>query len=168
MCYRLPNSMHTICSDRRCGIAIKLSYLLPFIVCSPTFLVFEILKTKVVENGTISTLYHLGLSRLARVNHELLYMMHLWTYAVIIKLLPCLILTVVTISLVSSNCYNLLFSMTCFLYDVLFHKISLSLKVHFCPLGSTIILWAILSGHPGFWYDTRVKYYMKNYIRYKK
>ncbi|XP_025422877.1 sex peptide receptor-like [Sipha flava] len=99
---KLPNSMHTICSDRRCGIAIKLSYLLPFIVCSPTFLVFEILKTKVVENGTISTLYHLGLSRLARVNHELLYMMHLWTYAVIIKLLPCLILTVVTISLINA------------------------------------------------------------------
>lgn len=102
--YRLPNSMHAICSDRRCSIAIKLSYLLPFIICSPTFLVFEILETKVVENGTVATLYHLGLSTIARVNHELLYMIHLWTYAVIIKLLPCLILTVVTISLVSVTC----------------------------------------------------------------
>lgn len=101
MCYRLPNAMHTICSDRRCSMAIKLSYILPFIICSPTFLVFEILETKVVENGAIATLYHLDLSPLARVNHELLYMVHLWTYAVIIKLLPCLILTVVTISLVS-------------------------------------------------------------------
>lgn len=108
MCYRLPNSMHTICSDQRCSIAIKLSYLLPFVICSPTFLVFEILETKVVENGTVATLYHLGLSTLARVNHELLYMVHLWTYAVIIKLLPCLILTVVTISLVS-RLINLLY-----------------------------------------------------------
>ncbi|XP_026813221.1 sex peptide receptor-like [Rhopalosiphum maidis] len=99
---KLPNSMHTICSDRRCTIAIKLSYLLPFIICSPTFLVFEILETKVVENGTVATLYHLGLSTIARVNHELLYMIHLWTYAVIIKLLPCLILTVVTISLINA------------------------------------------------------------------
>lgn len=103
MCYRLPNAMHTICSDRRCSMAIKLSYILPFIICSPTFLVFEILETKVVENGGISTLYHLDLSPLARVNHELFYMVHLWTYAVIIKLLPCLILTVVTISLVSKT-----------------------------------------------------------------
>lgn len=102
MCYRLPNAMHTICSDRRCSMAIKLSYILPFIICSPTFLVFEILETHVIENGGIATLYHLGLSPLARVNNELLYMIHLWTYAVIIKLLPCLILTVVTISLVST------------------------------------------------------------------
>lgn len=100
-CCRLPNSMHTICSDKRCSMAIKLSYLLPFIICSPTFLVFEILETNVIEHGKMATLYHLGLSSLARVNHELLYMVHLWTYAVIIKLLPCLILTVVTISLVS-------------------------------------------------------------------
>lgn len=106
-CYRLPNSMHAICSDQRCSIAIKLSYLLPFIICSPTFLVFEILETKVVENGTVATLYHLGLSTIARVNHELLYMIHLWTYAVIIKLLPCLILTVVTISLVSVTCHSI-------------------------------------------------------------
>lgn len=108
--FRLPNSMHSICSDHRCSIAIKLSYLLPFIICSPTFLVFEILETRVVENGTVATLYHLGLSTLARVNHELLYMIHLWTYAVIIKLLPCCILTVVTISLVSVTNYNCLYA----------------------------------------------------------
>lgn len=82
-------------------MAIRLSYLMPFVICSPTFLVFEILQTRVVENGQETTLYHLGLSDLARNNHQLLYMVHLWTYAVIIKLLPCLILTVVTISLVS-------------------------------------------------------------------
>lgn len=107
VCYncRLPNSMHAICSDQRCSRAIQLSYLLPFIICSPTFLVFEILETTIVENNTVVILYHLGLSTLARVNHELLYMVHLWTYAVVIKLIPCLLLTVVTISLVSTY-YN--------------------------------------------------------------
>ncbi|XP_050420669.1 G-protein coupled receptor dmsr-1-like [Adelges cooleyi] len=99
---KLPNSMRSICSDERCGTAIKLSYLLPFLVCSPTFLVFEILETKVEENGQTTTLYHLGISSLAKVNQELLYMVHLWTYAVIIKLLPCCILTAVTISLITA------------------------------------------------------------------
>lgn len=121
MCYRLPNAMHTICSDRRCSMAIKLSYILPFIICSPTFLVFEILETKVVENGDIATLYHLDLSPLARVNHELLYMVHLWTYAVIIKLLPCLILTVVTISLVSKM----------YQHVIIYHRIYFTTSIFF-------------------------------------
>lgn len=175
---RLPNSMHTICSDRRCGMAIKLSYLLPFIVCSPTFLVFEILETKVVENGTVSTLYHLGLSTLARVNHELLYMIHLWTYAVIIKLLPCLILTVVTISLVCSDCHYL--SLSLLLRD---------LRIAMSP-GERMQSNGLVSGFTStpfysraffvhtrththtrvlsFRYDSRVKCYTKNTKRFGK
>lgn len=47
-------------------------------------------------------LYYLDLSVLAKSHNELLYIINLWLYAVVIKLLPCVILVLISIALIKA------------------------------------------------------------------
>ena len=85
-----------MCTDQRCSIAITVAYILPAFICIPSYMVFSIRATKVVEDSALVTLYHLDLSDVAKEDNELLYNINFWVYAVVIKLLPCAILTVIS------------------------------------------------------------------------
>jgi len=92
---RYPQHTHILCSQRRCSWAIISSFLLPLLVCSPSYMVFSVRETRVREKGGYISLYHLDLSDMAKENGEFLYVLNFWVYAVLIKLLPCLMLTII-------------------------------------------------------------------------
>lgn len=92
---RYPQHTHSLCSQRRCTLAIVCSFALPVVVCLPSYLTISIHEVHLVEHGQLVTLYHVDLSDLARENSEFLYILNFWVYSVLIKLLPCAILTVI-------------------------------------------------------------------------
>lgn len=101
-CFRYPERNHTLCSDSRCTLAISISYLLPILLCSPSYLVFEIHATTITEDNVNYILYHTQLSEIARREKNFLYGFNFWMYAVVIKLLPCCILTVISFWLIEA------------------------------------------------------------------
>lgn len=68
--------------------------MLPIVLCSPTYFAFEIKSTIVEENGEKFILYHTALSKIANNDNYLVF--NFWMYAVVIKLIPCLILTIIS------------------------------------------------------------------------
>lgn len=99
--FRFSYKSTTLCSDQRCTLAIGLATALSALICVPQYLVFSVRSTRVLEDHKNVTLYHVDLSDLARRDHELLYTVHFWLYAVLVKLLPCAVLTVISYWLVS-------------------------------------------------------------------
>ena len=63
---------------------------------------FKIQATVVLENDEVIVLYHVGMSRVAKEHDEMLYFINFWIYGVIIKLLPCAILTVISCWLIKA------------------------------------------------------------------
>ncbi|XP_054278893.1 G-protein coupled receptor dmsr-1-like [Macrosteles quadrilineatus] len=98
---QFPHKTHTMCSDQRCTTAITMAFALPVLICIPSYLVFSVRETRVMEHQRVVTLYHLDLSDLAKQDNELLYTANFWLYAVVVKLLPCAVLTLVSYWLVS-------------------------------------------------------------------
>lgn len=98
--HRYPQRNHILCSLHRCTIAISLSYILPLVMCIPSYFTLKIKATNVLEDK-IYTLYHTTLSDLFRKN-LLLLQINFWIYGVFIKLLPCCILTVISYWLIST------------------------------------------------------------------
>lgn len=96
--FRYPEKNRVLCSNKRCTVAITLSYILPFVICSPIYFIFDIKSTKVVEDKEY-TLYHTSLSEIA-LSHENLLIFYFWMYGVIFKLLPCFILTIISFWLI--------------------------------------------------------------------
>lgn len=91
--FRYPHLNGTLCTERRCSCAILLSFFLPPILCAPTYLVFNINEVKVYENSTQHVLYHVHtISDLDRTP----YIANFWFHGVVIKLLPCIVLTVIS------------------------------------------------------------------------
>ncbi|XP_045452636.1 G-protein coupled receptor dmsr-1-like [Melitaea cinxia] len=88
---------HILCTERRCSIAILTSFILPPILCIPTFMVFDIhTKNITAVNGRPGYIaYHVDSDRQGR-----LYQVNFWVHAVLIKLLPCSILTIISIWLI--------------------------------------------------------------------
>jgi hypothetical protein len=72
------------------------------LVCIPSYFMFRIQATIVLENDEVIVLYHVGLSGVAREDDELLYYINFWIYGIIIKLLPCVILTVISCWLIKA------------------------------------------------------------------
>ncbi|XP_037962098.2 G-protein coupled receptor dmsr-1 [Plutella xylostella] len=86
---------HILCTERRCSLAILCSFLLPPVLCIPTYLVFDIHRAWVLEPGGLTVLYHVDSDEEGR-----LYQANFWVHGVIVKLLPCLILTVISVWLI--------------------------------------------------------------------
>ncbi|KAK2579309.1 hypothetical protein KPH14_008262 [Odynerus spinipes] len=120
-----PQKNHEWCSHRRTIIAIVGAYLFCPILCIPLYITTEVRPHVVVldehgisvnltkiqgnRNGnstgsllkgtTNTTLYFVRLTETARV-HGMLKEMNFWIYSVVIKLIPCLALTILSIKLV--------------------------------------------------------------------
>ncbi|XP_073953473.1 G-protein coupled receptor dmsr-1-like isoform X1 [Choristoneura fumiferana] len=87
---------HILCTERRCSIAILTSFILPPILCAPTFMVFDIHTKNITDaHGNPGIAYHVDPEFNGR-----LYQANFWVHGVIIKLLPCSILTVISIWLI--------------------------------------------------------------------
>ncbi|KAJ9588517.1 hypothetical protein L9F63_018114, partial [Diploptera punctata] len=93
---RFPERSYMLCTDRRCNMAIAIGYILPLIVCIPTYILFKIQATLVLEHGEVIVLYHIGME------DDELYDVIFWIYSIIIKLLPCVILTVISCWLIKA------------------------------------------------------------------
>jgi hypothetical protein len=63
---------------------------------------FRIQATIVLEKDEVIVLYHVGLSGVAKEDDELLYYINFWIYGIIIKLLPCAILTLISCWLIKA------------------------------------------------------------------
>ncbi|XP_063905820.1 G-protein coupled receptor dmsr-1-like [Zophobas morio] len=89
-----PERIHTLCSDSRCTLSIVLSYFLPVVLCIPTYVTLTIATREITENQTLFILYHTDLHDMFKTDNTLLKI-NFWIYAVLLKLLPCAILTVI-------------------------------------------------------------------------
>ncbi|CAH4030593.1 unnamed protein product [Pieris brassicae] len=87
---------HILCTERRCSIAILSSFILPPILCIPTFMVFDIHTQNVSDTrGRPELAYHVDSN-----NQGSLYQLNFWVHSVLIKLLPCSILTIISLWLI--------------------------------------------------------------------
>ncbi|XP_037962349.2 G-protein coupled receptor dmsr-1-like [Plutella xylostella] len=86
---------HILCTERRCSLAIVSSFLLPPVLCIPTYMVFDIHRAWVLEPTGLTVLYHVD----SNVDGQL-YQVNFWVHGVIVKLLPCCILTVISVWLI--------------------------------------------------------------------
>nr|ALM88304.1 neuropeptide receptor A8 [Chilo suppressalis] len=87
---------HILCTEKRCSIAILSSFIIPPILCIPTFMVFDIHTKNVPDgHGGYNKAYHLESDYDGR-----LYQANFWVHSVLIKLLPCSILTVISVWLI--------------------------------------------------------------------
>ncbi|XP_026320541.1 sex peptide receptor-like [Hyposmocoma kahamanoa] len=85
---KYPSHSSALCTDRRCTIAILCSFILPPILCIPSYFVFTIHKEFTVDKKKV---YFVDSDYDGR-----LYQVNFWVHAVFIKLLPCAILTVIS------------------------------------------------------------------------
>ncbi|XP_032683158.1 sex peptide receptor-like [Odontomachus brunneus] len=90
---RFPQYNHIWCTGRRCTLALSCSFLAPFFACAPSYFVFGIKAQTVYENGTTEILYHVDVNY--SVDQGFLYQLNFWILGVIVKLLPCVLLTVI-------------------------------------------------------------------------
>ncbi|KAI8419994.1 hypothetical protein MSG28_008597 [Choristoneura fumiferana] len=90
---KYPSYSPTLCTDRRCSMAILISFVLPPILCIPSYFVFTIHKdyTFDIMTGAAAKVYFVDSDY-----DGSLYQINFWVHAVFIKLLPCVILTVIS------------------------------------------------------------------------
>ncbi|VVD03088.1 unnamed protein product [Leptidea sinapis] len=86
---------HVLCTERRCSTAILSSFILPPLLCIPTFMVFDIHTAVVLEPNGPMILYHVDSDEEGQ-----LFKINFWVHAVVIKLLPCCILTIISLWLI--------------------------------------------------------------------
>lgn len=102
ICCRYPEKARILCTQFRCRSAILMSYLLPLLACMPQLWIFSVREKVVYESEGPVTLYHVGLSDSARLNGEIFYHLTFWLYSVVLRLVPCVILTVLSCWLVKT------------------------------------------------------------------
>ncbi|XP_059615087.1 G-protein coupled receptor dmsr-1 isoform X2 [Phlebotomus argentipes] len=90
-----PHGSLAACVLTHCNEAILLSFILPPILCFPTYFVFRINEKTIKENNESLVLYHLDAKE-----DTALYRFNFWMHSILIKLLPCVILTVISFVLI--------------------------------------------------------------------
>ncbi|XP_021946954.2 sex peptide receptor [Folsomia candida] len=106
MMVAMPMQNKTLCTMERAKLAIIIAYVCSLLVCIPLNLSFSIkdtsgMSSNVTMNGT-DVKYYVYYSDLAQAHDKLLVKANFWTYSVVIKLIPCLVLTVVSFRLINS------------------------------------------------------------------
>ncbi|XP_063366490.1 G-protein coupled receptor dmsr-1-like [Cydia amplana] len=119
---KYPSYSPMLCTDHRCSMAILISFVLPPILCIPSYFVFTIHKdfTIDVSSGAAMKVFF--------VDSDFdgsLYQINFWVHAVFIKLLPCVILTVISAWLIRA------------LYRANTRKKALK-SYNACPSGTTV------------------------------
>lgn len=107
-----PQRNREWCGMQRTIIAIASGYILCPILCIPLYLAFNI-EPKVslldddgntaTPNSTVTynvTLYFVNLSEIGRAKDNLLIDINFWMYSVVIKIIPCIALTVLSLRLI--------------------------------------------------------------------
>ncbi|XP_011311544.1 probable G-protein coupled receptor B0563.6 [Fopius arisanus] len=97
---RFPQHNHAWCTAWRCRLALWCSFIIPGFACAPSFLVFEIHKQPVIEDGKEEILYYVDAASYS--GKGALYQLNFWVLAVVVKLLPCLVLTVISCWLIKA------------------------------------------------------------------
>ncbi|XP_075218212.1 myosuppressin receptor 1 [Lycorma delicatula] len=107
-----PQRNREWCGMQRTLIIIAAGYVICPILCIPLYLSFEIQPeiTMLGEDGNTAkpndtdiynaTLYYVRLSDLSRANNNLLVDINFWIYSVVIKIIPCIALTVLSLRLI--------------------------------------------------------------------
>ncbi|XP_076234851.1 G-protein coupled receptor dmsr-1 [Calliopsis andreniformis] len=90
----------TWCTANRWRIALWCCLLASFVACAPSYLVFRISKQMVNENGTLEIAYVVGVDYSEHENF--FYQLNFWVLGVVVKFLPCVILTVISCSLIKT------------------------------------------------------------------
>ncbi|XP_055689593.1 G-protein coupled receptor dmsr-1 isoform X2 [Lutzomyia longipalpis] len=90
-----PHGSFAACVLSHCNEAILMSYIISPLLCFPTYFVFRINEKTIKENNRSVLLYHLD----AREDTAL-YRFNFWMHSIVIKLLPCVILTVISFVLI--------------------------------------------------------------------
>ncbi|CAG9795782.1 unnamed protein product [Diatraea saccharalis] len=92
---KYPSYSASLCTDRRCSAAIFISFILPPVLCIPSYFVFTIHKVFTVDkdfkDSTPVKVYYVDSD-----HNGTLYQINFWVHAVLIKLLPCVILTLIS------------------------------------------------------------------------
>ncbi|XP_060522497.1 G-protein coupled receptor dmsr-1-like isoform X2 [Cylas formicarius] len=96
---RYMEKNHVLCSHQRCTATITTCFTLPFFLCAPYYPTLKINTAIVLENNVNYSLYHVVLSDLVNEDKTLLTI-NFWYLAIVMKLLPCLILIVISIWLI--------------------------------------------------------------------
>lgn len=99
-----PQNTHLWCNIRRSHMAIMACYAFAPIFCFPIYLSFEIKKHTILEdcrehNGT-GVFYTVNFSTIAMVHNKLLKDINFWVYSILIKIFPCIVLTVLSTCLI--------------------------------------------------------------------
>ncbi|XP_076233905.1 G-protein coupled receptor dmsr-1 [Calliopsis andreniformis] len=109
-----PQKRKQWCSYRRTIFAIVLAYVLCPVLCVPLYIATELWERVEIldqngmsvdirnetslENTTNATLYFVRLTDIAE-NRAVLHELNIWIYSVIIKLFPCVVLTIISVKL---------------------------------------------------------------------
>ncbi|CAH0401209.1 unnamed protein product [Chilo suppressalis] len=98
---KYPSHSASLCTDRRCSAAILASFMLSPVLCIPSYFVFTIHKVFTVDkdlnNTTPVKVYYVDSD-----HNGTLYQVNFWVHAVLIKLLPCVILTLISAWLIQA------------------------------------------------------------------
>jgi hypothetical protein len=86
-------------TDRSIKMSIASAFIGSPLICTPLFLAFSVTWRNDANEDTI---YYVGLSELASVNHGLLIKINFWMYSIILKILPSALMTVLTRQLVAA------------------------------------------------------------------
>ncbi|XP_017887759.1 sex peptide receptor-like [Ceratina calcarata] len=111
-----PQQNREWCSYRRTIFAISIAYVFCPVLCIPLYITTEVRKQIEVldsngmsvnmqnrslidySNATNTTLYFVRMTETA-ANHNILTELNFWIYSVVIKLIPCVVLTIVSVKL---------------------------------------------------------------------
>ncbi|XP_015439943.1 PREDICTED: sex peptide receptor-like [Dufourea novaeangliae] len=96
---RFPQN-NSWCTPARCTLALWTSFLTPFVACAPSFFVFGIRKETLNENGTVEIAYVVDAD--CSQHKDFFYQLNFWVLGVVVKLLPCVILTVISCWLIKA------------------------------------------------------------------
>ncbi|CAK9813741.1 G-protein coupled receptor dmsr-1 [Anthophora quadrimaculata] len=88
---------NTWCTAARCKTALWSSVLAPCVACAPSYPVFGIRKQTLNENGTTEIAYIVDSQ-----HKDFFYQLNFWVLGVVVKLLPCVILTVISCWLIKA------------------------------------------------------------------
>ncbi|XP_043255166.1 G-protein coupled receptor dmsr-1-like [Colletes gigas] len=97
---RFPQYSHAWCTTSRCRIALCCSFVVPFIACAPSYLVFGIRKKMLSDNGTVEIAYIVDTDYTPYT--DFFFQLNFWVLGVVVKLLPCGILTVISCWLIKA------------------------------------------------------------------
>lgn len=98
----VPQRNRDWCSMPRARIAIVSSYLFSVVFCTPAYFTFSIRDEEYEDEktGEVTHMYLVDFSEVANAHDRLLWHINFWVYSVLIKIIPCVVLTILSVSLI--------------------------------------------------------------------